>query len=72
MNILVQTFRTFAVVELSGDKIATEVEATTAKTQEIKAHMIEINPPKTNHGVEEGFSIPLCAWASRKEYLPQG
>jgi len=46
-----------------GDKVATEVEAATANIQEIKAHTIEIILPKTNHGVEEGFTIPLGAWA---------
>ncbi|KEQ71256.1 hypothetical protein M436DRAFT_65408 [Aureobasidium namibiae CBS 147.97] len=46
MDTLVQTLRRFAVVEVLGVKVATEVEATIANIQEIKNHMIEIILPK--------------------------
>ena len=53
MDILVQTVKPFAVVEVLGDKVATEVEATTANAQEIKAHIIDIIVPRQITGLKK-------------------
>ncbi|KAH0285252.1 hypothetical protein KCU62_g7742, partial [Aureobasidium sp. EXF-3399] len=55
------------IAEEIGDKVAAEGERVLDNTHELKAHMIEIILSKINHKVEEGFTIPLRAWASRRE-----
>lgn len=55
------------IAEEIGDKVVAEGERVLDNTRELKAHIIEIIISKINHKVEEGFSIPLRAWASRRE-----
>jgi hypothetical protein len=50
-----------------GDKVAAEGERVLDNTRELKAHITEIILTKVNNKVEEDFSIPLRAWASRRE-----
>ena len=55
------------IAEEIGDKVAAEGERVLDNTRELKAHITQIILCKINHKVEEGFTIPLRAWVSRRE-----